>query len=149
MKKPVFRLKALLQYRKFLKTQAAARLAQASRKRAQASQSAARVKSLLEDMEEELRISARSATRASELMLLQEGLVHRRRQVHAANKALQSAIAEEETCRKSVLRVQQEYESVLKLRERHAEQVRHEMLHEEEISLNEFTNARFRRSTGI
>lgn len=146
MKNPVFRLKALLQYRKFLKTQAAARLAEASRNRARAYELAARMEQLLEELEDELKLSARAATRASELVLLQEGLVHRRKQVEAAKEAFESAVAEEESCRKSIIKIQQEYESVVKLKERHHERVQCGMLREEELALNEFANARYKRS---
>jgi len=149
MKKPLFRLKALLQYRKFAKTQASARLAEASRRRVRALESAARTEQLLEEMEEALMLSTRSAVKASELELLQQGLTHRREQVELARKALDAAIEEEEACRKAILKIQQEYETVLKLKERHGEQVRNEMLREDELALNEFANARFKRSMNI
>ncbi|MFP4157405.1 MAG: flagellar export protein FliJ [Opitutales bacterium] len=148
MKRPVFRLKSLLQYRKFMKTQAAARLAEASRKRVQAQESAARASRLLEQMEAELEVSTRSALRASEFMLLQDGLANRRQQVEQARLAYEHALAEEEACRESILKIQKEYESVLKLKEKHAEQVWAEELREDESALNEFTNARFKRASG-
>ena len=148
MKRPIFRLKSLLQYRKFMKTQAAARLAEASRKRAQAYESAAHTSRLLEQMEAELKVTSRSALRASEFMLLQDGLANRREQVKQARRAYESALAEEEACRESILKIQKEYESVLKLKEKHQEQVRAEELREEETAMNEFTNARFKQASG-
>jgi flagellar export protein FliJ len=148
MKTPPFKLKALLDYRKFLKTQAAGRLADAARQRKRAYESVLRVNELLSEIEKELQIKTQSALKASELRMLQEGLQNRRLEVVAATKAYETALAEEERWRETILKLQKEYESVLKLQEKHIEEVRLEALRDEEVALNEFTNARFRRRVG-
>jgi len=144
MKSPPFKLKALLDYRKFLKTQAAGRLAEAARQRVQAYESVIRMNELLSELEQELEIRTQQPLRASELRMLQDCLQSRRGEVTAAAEAYEAAVAEENRWRETILKLQKEYESVLKLQEKHIEELRLEALRDEESALNEFTNARFK-----
>jgi flagellar FliJ protein len=146
MKKPNFRLKALLEYRRFLKTQAASRLAEAARERAHAYAMLMRVNNGLDKLEADLMEASRSAIRASVLMLLQSGLAHQRQQVEQARKAYAAALEKEQQCHQATMKLQQEYKSVLNLQEKQMDQYRADALREEELALNEYTTARFKQS---
>lgn len=148
MKQPLFRLQSILDYRRFLKGQASGVLAEAVRKRLSAFESVVQVNAILEDLEKELERSSGGPLPASELLILQEGLASQRRQVKEVVQRYKTALAEENKCRDKLLQLQKEYESVLKLQERHSEQSKAAMLREEEIALNEFTTARFKESAG-
>lgn len=146
MKQPLFRLQSILEYRKFLKSQASGRLAEATRKRALAFDALARVNALLDRYEKEFKRSSGSRLPASQFMIMQEGLASQRGEVRKILQRYEAALAEEIECRGKLVQLQKEYESVLKLQEKHLEQSRAAMLRNEEIALSEFTTARFKKS---
>lgn len=140
-----FKLKALLSYRHFLKTQAAGRLAQAAQARLDAYQSLSRCEAKLTEIERLLDPQFISSARASDLLLIQKGIADQRRQIFEATQHYAKAVEDEKASHSEVVGAQKDYEVLLQLEKKHKEAIRLEELKVEERGLSEYTNARFKR----
>lgn len=142
MKIEKFKLRSILSFRKFLKMQAASRLAEAALRRLEAQEAVDRLSDMLSDLEHQFTLTSKVSARASELLILQRALSQQRERIQAAREVYEEAQQIECSSREKLVETQQAYESILKLEEKHHEQIRAQVLRNEEMAMNEFTMSR-------
>lgn len=145
MKRFKFSMESLLVVRRYRKTRAAGWLAEASRKRLLAEQSAARSRSELASGEGELVSAMKAGCAVHRLLQMQHMVAERRKGVAQSAEALEKARLEEFQAREMALKAQREEKALLKLEAKQREAARKEAEKEDEKAMEEFVMSRHRR----
>ncbi|MFO7724000.1 MAG: flagellar FliJ family protein [Oceanipulchritudo sp.] len=137
-----FSLESVLTLRKFRKSEKAAELSVAMRRRMTLEERLGRCQEALGEMEDRLRETLSGTVRAQEVLLIQDALRARRGELATLRQSALESLEKENRAREAVKAAQQECEALVRLEERQREEARKEAEKEDEMAMEEFVMAR-------
>ena len=142
MKRFRFALESVLTLRKFRKSEKAAELSVALRRRMTVEERLERCHEALGEMENRLRKTLAGSARVQEILLLQEALKERRGELATLRQSALEALEKENRAREAVKVARQECEALVRLEETQRERARKDAEKDDEKAMEEFVMAR-------
>lgn len=142
MKRFRFSLDSVLTLRKFRKSEKAAELSVAMRRRMVLEERLGRCHEALGEMEDRLRGTLSRSVRVQEVLLVQDALRARREELSTLRQSALESLEKENRAREAVKAAQQECEALARLEESQRERARREAEKEDEKAMEEFVMGR-------